>query len=356
MSVVHSHVCASCAIILADTHNQRMDFWKTMTKPTKKPLHLVTLGETMIRHFTRHHHRLEQCADLGFSIAGSESNLAVAASRLGLSCGWISKLVDNPLGRKIEREISVHGVDLSRVVWTDKGRVGVFYIEFGSVPRPTQVTYDRKGSVASTLRSDEVDWGYVRSAQWFHTTGITCALSNACLESVRAGIREAHKGSTKVSLDLNYRAKLWSTARCRKVMSTILPDLDLLIAGSDDIRIVFGFAGTGDEQAVTIQEKFGTKTVLVPCGSKGAVVRDEDGNSHEISFDRFAVKEVDRIGAGDAFAAGFFAGLIEKDIDLGLLYGAATCAWKYSVPGDHALLSREEMLEVVQGTTGGVRR
>ena len=327
-----------------------------MPKTKQETFHLVALGETMIRHFTRGFHRLEQCTDLGFSIAGSESNLAVGASRLGLSCGWIGKLVDNPLGRKIEREISVHGVDLSRVVWTDKGRVGAFYIEFGSPPRPTQVTYDRKDSAASTLGPGEVDWDYVRTAEWFHTTGITCALSKTCLDTVREGIREAHRGATRVSLDLNYREKLWTPSRCRGVLATLLPELDLLIAGSDDVRKVFGFGGEGADQAGKIQDRFGTKRVLVTCGGQGAVARDEKGSVHGISFERFPVREVDRIGSGDVFAAGFFAGLIERDVDLGLLYGAATCAWKYSVPGDHALISREEMLEVARGGQSVLRR
>ena len=110
-----------------------------ITGPGSRRFDLITLGETMIRHYTRFFHRIEQSVDLGFSTAGSESNLAIAASRLGLSTGWIGKLVDNPLGRKIEREIAVHGVDVSRVIWTPRGRVGVFYIEFGSPPRATDV-------------------------------------------------------------------------------------------------------------------------------------------------------------------------------------------------------------------------
>jgi len=326
-----------------------------MTIPKRKSLDIVALGETMIRHFTRNHHRLEQCADLGFSIAGSESNLLVAASRLGLSCGWVSKLVDNPLGRKIEREIAAQGVDLSRVVWTDQGRVGTFYIEFGSAPRPTQVTYDRKGSAASTLAPEEVDWDYVRSARWFHTTGITCALSKSCLATVHAGLAEARRGGTKVSLDLNYREKLWTPSQCRKTLAPILPQLDLLISGAEDLARVFGLKGELADLAQTAKTEFGVPVVVV-CGVSGASAADEKGKVHEISFDEFPITEVDRIGAGDAFAAGFFAGVIEKDLDLGLRYGAATCALKFSIPGDLALVSREEMLEVAQGSTQRLKR
>jgi len=299
---------------------------------------------------------LEQCTDLGFSIAGSESNVAIAASRLGLKTAWISKLVNSPLGEKIAREIGVHGVVIDHIIWTDHGRVGTFYIEFGSQPRSTQVTYDRERSAASTLKPSEVGWEIVRSAKWFHTTGITCALSKTCLETVQTGIEEAHQGETRVSLDLNYRAKLWSPAKCRKTISELLPKVDLFIAGQEDLARVFGLEGSGAKQAASIQEKFGTANILVTCGGSGAIVRQISGEVHEVSFAQFPVKEVDRIGTGDAFAAGFFAGLIEEGIGHGLLYGAATCALKYSIPGDHALVSRQEMLEVVRGSQGGVRR
>jgi 2-dehydro-3-deoxygluconokinase len=322
----------------------------------KKTFDLVTLGETMIRHFTRDLHRLEQCIDLGFSTAGSESNVAIAASRLGLRCGWISKLVDNPLGRKIEREIRVHGVDVSQVVWTNRGRVGSFYIEFGSPPRPTHVIYDRKGSAASTLRPSEVDWRVVGSARWFHSTGITCALSASCLEAVRRGIFEAHQGSALASLELNYRGKLWTPARCRKTVSQLLPDLDLFIATSEDIKRVFGFSGSGSDQAARIQSEFGPAKVLLTCGSHGAICLDLDTGLHELSFERFPIQVVDRIGAGDAFTAGFFTGLLEDGIDTGLLYGAAACALKYAISGDLALISREEMLEVAHGRGNSLRR
>ncbi len=317
---------------------------------------LVSLGETMIRHFTRGFHRLEQCADLGFSIAGSESNVAVAASRLGLRCGWISKLTDNSLGKKIEREIAVHGVDVSRVVWTPEGRIGTFYIEFGSPPRPTRVLYDRKGSAASRLCAHEVDWDYVRSARWFHTTGITCALSRECLRTVQEGIRQAHAGSTLFSLELNYREALWTTRQCRRVISTLLPGPDLFIATSEDMDRVFGFTGTGPEQAARIKQEFGIGMILLTCGAQGAVCLDRTSGLHELSFDRFPITVVDRIGAGDAFTAGFFAGMLESDIDTGLLYGAASCALKYSIPGDLALISRKEMLEVAEGKAGKLRR
>ena len=325
-------------------------------KKQEQELDIVTLGETMIRHFTRHQERLEQSRDLGFSVAGAESNVAIAAARVGLKTGWIGKLVKNPLGEKVEREIGVHGVDTSRVVWSEKGRIGSFYIEFGEIPRGTQVIYDRERSAASTLNPEEVDWDFVRSAKWFHTTGITPALSKSCLETVRSGIEEAHRGDAKVSMDLNYRSKLWTPARCRKTVSSLLPKVDLLISSFDDLLTVFELKGSARSQARQLQEVYGPANVLITCGSEGALLRDSDGEVHEISFDLFPVKPVDRIGTGDAFAAGFLTGLIEEGIEKGLLYGAGLCALKYSIPGDHALTTREELLSVVAGKRESLNR
>lgn len=317
---------------------------------------LVALGETMIRHYSRAAMRLEQCTDLGFSIAGSESNLAIAASRLGLRCAWISKLPQNPLGEKIAREIHVHGVDLSQVTWTEEGRVGVFYIEFGSPPRPTQILYDRKGSAASTLSPEDIDWNFIRRSKWFHTTGITCALSASCLETVKTALQEAHRGQTQVSLEVNYREKLWSTETCRQTLEPLLGNVDLLVTSTEDACRVFRIEGEGVQQAALFRERYPVRRLLMTCGSRGALFIDQDGSIEELSFDRFPVTVVDRIGTGDAFTAGFFVGWLEKDAATGLLYGAATCALKYSIPGDHALVSRQEMLAVAAGDKGGIRR
>ena len=136
----------------------------------------------------------------------------------------------------------------------------------------------------------------------------------------------------------------------------MLPEIDLFIAASKDVGRVFGFTGTGREQAEKVRDEWSVPRILLTCGSQGALFLDQESGLHEISFEHFPVTVVDRIGAGDAFTAGFFAGFLEKDIDTGLLYGAATCALKYSIPGDLALISREEMLQVAEGKGGSLRR
>jgi 2-dehydro-3-deoxygluconokinase len=293
---------------------------------------------------------------LGFAIAGSESNVAIAAARVGLRCGWISRLVENPLGRKIEQELRAQGVDVSRVQWTSQGRVGCFYIEFGSPPRPTNIYYDRQGSAASQLTPDMLDWDYLGSATWFHTSSITCALSKSCQATVHQAFQEAHQRATQVSFELNYREKLWSPRQCRKTLEPLLGKCDLFIATAEDITRVFDWKGTPLNQLERLETHFRIPLMLLTAGSLGAWALDKETGIHELPFDRFPVTPIDRIGTGDAFTAGFLVGLIEKDIETGLLYGAACCALKYSIPGDLTLITREEMVMVAEGKGGGVRR
>src|SRR5437763_374269 len=138
---------------------------------------VVTFGETMIRLSPPGHQRLESTDMLECRVGGSESNTAIALARLGHSVSWWSKLPDNPLGRKVEAAVRRWGVDTSQILWSETGRAGIYFIEFGSPPRPHHVHYDRSHSAISTMRPDEVDWPRVHSARHLHVTGITAALS-----------------------------------------------------------------------------------------------------------------------------------------------------------------------------------
>ena len=137
---------------------------------------VVTLGETMLRLSPANVSSLEEAQQLQVDVAGAESNVAVGLARMGLSSGWISKLVDNAVGRLIARRIGWHGVDISRVVWAEQGRNGLYYLEPGIEPRPTKLIYDRAGSAFTTLQFDQLDWAYITGAKLIHLSGITPAL------------------------------------------------------------------------------------------------------------------------------------------------------------------------------------
>src|SRR5215207_6543836 len=134
--------------------------------------------------------RLEIATILDIQVGGSESNTAIALSRLGQRVAWWSRLPDNPLGKHVANTLRVHGVDVSSVAWGGD-RLGTYFVEFGSPPRPTQVVYDRAASSASDMQPDHFDWSLVGKSRWLHLTGITPALSASCLATVRRAIQEA---------------------------------------------------------------------------------------------------------------------------------------------------------------------
>src|SRR5438445_13067239 len=122
----------------------------------------------------------EQAPQLDVHVAGAQSNVAIALCRLGTTAGWISRLVDTPLGRRIVNELRGHGVDVSRVLWAPDGRIGIYFLEQGIPPRQHRIIYDRAQSAMALLDPNDVDWGLVRSARLLNLTGIRPTLSAAC--------------------------------------------------------------------------------------------------------------------------------------------------------------------------------
>jgi 2-dehydro-3-deoxygluconokinase len=143
-------------------------------------LDVVTFGEAMIRLAPPHFERLEQTTSLDVQIGGGELNVAVGVSRLGLRSAWVSRLPKNSLGRLMQNRVRQAGVDASHLVWADDGRMGLYFVEFGAAPRASSVLYDRAHSAISAIKPGEVDWKKVfEGARWFHTSGITPALSDS---------------------------------------------------------------------------------------------------------------------------------------------------------------------------------
>lgn len=305
----------------------------------------------MIRFSPFDHQMLEQAQTLNFLTAGAESNVAITLSRLGVSTAWISKLVINALGRKIAQSIQAHGVDTSQVIWTDQGRVGLYFIEPGARPRPTQIIYDRRDSAMSRLTPEEINWECLRGAKLMHLTGITAALSQTCAAVVARAISEARSRKIPVSFDLNYRAKLWSPEEARAGLEPILPAVDVLIAARRDIELLLGLQGPVEDVMRRLQKKYKNKIVLT-IGDQGAWACDG-----ALWYDEaYPVEQIDPIGAGDAFAAGFLYGYLQNDLRRGLAYGNALAALKYTMPGDIPYVSGKDVEELIQGNRPAIRR
>src|SRR5947209_103602 len=194
------------------------------------PYDVITFGEAMVRLSPPNFRRLEQARSLDVLVGGAELNTAVGLARLGRSAAWVSRLTNNPLGRLIANQAREAGVGTEHVLWTEEDRVGVYYLEFGAAPRASSVLYDRKDSAIARIRPGQVAWAQVfAGARWFHVTGITPALSPTAAEATREALREARAAGLRVSIDLNYRIKLWSQQEAGRWMTDLLQYCDVLV-------------------------------------------------------------------------------------------------------------------------------
>jgi 2-dehydro-3-deoxygluconokinase len=244
-------------------------------------------------------------------------------------------------------------VDVSSVVWMPDGRLGTYYVEFGSAPRPTRVVYDRAGTPMTLATPEQFDWDRVCDARVVHLSGITTALSAAAHSLVEAAVAEAKRRGRLVSFDVNYRQRLWSPAEAARSLAAIGPRLDLVIATIEDARDLLGIAGPASESVRRLADALGVPTAVLTCGPDGAVLL-HDGDVH--ARPGATVEPVDRIGAGDAFAAGFLAGWLEGSPVAGLERGLAMSALKMTLRGDLFRFSAEDVDELLAGALREVRR
>lgn len=323
---------------------------------------VVTFGEAMIRYTPPDYQRLEQATTLNVTVGGSELNAAVGLAHLGMQSAWVSKLVDNPLGRMIAGQARLHEVDTGNIIWTNDGRIGTYYVEPGASPRASSVLYDRKYAAITTLTPDEVNWSRVLDGvSLFHVSGITPALSGSCRETTKVAVETARHLNCKVSFDVNYRAKLWKPDQARTAFEQLFDKVDILISTSDDLEIVFGLKGSDEEVAKAMLKLFPFEavvmtvrqapTVLHGFWSSIAVTADNvyRGKSTELEL-------VDRVGSGDAYTAGFIYGYLTKGIQAGIDYGDAMSALKHSIPGDFTWVTRAEIERQIATTTTKIVR
>jgi 2-dehydro-3-deoxygluconokinase len=309
----------------------------------------VSLGETMIRLSPPNFERISQAQSLDIQIGGAESNVAVAMSRLGFKTAWLSRLPDNALGQRVTAELRAHGVNTTGVRFAPNERMGTYFIELAVPPRPNRVVYDRAGSAASKMTLADVDLDILTQTRWLHMTGITPALSSSCLELTIGVIQMARNIGVTVSFDVNYRALLWSPSQAGAALATILPHCDVVFAAHRDAIALLQAPDDASAAATELQNRFGNRIFVLTIGESGAIAQTNTGQLH---IDQpFKVPQiVDRIGAGDAFDAGFIAGqLWDKSVEDSLLCGNALSALKLTMPGDLALVSKDELYALIGG-------
>jgi 2-dehydro-3-deoxygluconokinase len=317
---------------------------------------IVSLGEAMVRLSPPSFRRLEQATSLDVQVGGAELNVAVAGARLGLSTAWLSKLPDNPLGRTVANKAREQGVDVSQVVWTKGQRMGLYFVEFGAQPRASSVLYDRAESAISKMKVGDFDWPAIFSrARLFHLSGITPALSGTCADATLQAAQAASAAGCVVSVDVNYRAKLWSEAEANRVMTALMEYTEVLITTEEDTKRVFGIeAADYRDVARELKSRFGLKAVAITLRETPSVWRNR-WSAFAVAGDQvyeaptYEVEVVDRLGAGDSFTAGFLWGYLQDDVAKGVAYGTAFSALKHSAPGDFHWGTLAEVDALVEG-------
>jgi 2-dehydro-3-deoxygluconokinase len=320
-----------------------------MSKPTRTPrFDFVSLGESMLRLSVPTGRRLDDTRVLDMELAGAESNVSVALARLGWRTGWVSRMPDHALSQAILRALRSDGVDVSAVKQVPDERLGTYFIEYATPPRSTQVIYDRADSAASHLTTSDIDWDYLLDTRVLHLTGITAALSENCYTLLMEAIRRAHSAGVMVSFDVNYRAKLWAAATAGEKLRPLIAEADLLLCKGADATALFGCQGEPRRLMTELQALTRAPAIFCTFGDKGAALLS---GSEYVSQPALPVQIVDRIGSGDAFAAGALDGWLSGDSSMedisalreGLHRGIALAAIALSQFGDRVLSSRAEL-------------
>jgi len=313
----------------------------------------VCIGETMVMFGPPPHELIEYCDHFVALLGGAEANVAIGLERLGMHAGWVGKLPQNALGRKLVNETRSFGVDTSAVVWSETGRVGTFFVEWGAAPRPLVTIYDRAGSAATTLRAEELDWDHILSADWVVLTGITPALSDTCRATTLDVARRAREAGVRVAFDVNYRSLLWSRDAAREAYRELLPHVDLLVATEPDVEIVLGRRLERQDALHALADCCGATAIAMTLGPEGALGFDRGTHYRAGGYD---VQCVNRLGAGDAFVAGMIYGYTQWGLQQGLVYGIAMAALKMTIPQNIPLVSKVDVERLVAGRNSDVIR
>jgi len=314
---------------------------------------LVTFGETMLRLSPPGDERVETADQYDVDVAGAESNVAVAAQRLGLDAAWLSKVPDSPVGRRVTSELRQHGVTVD-VARTADGRLGTYYLETGDVPRGNNVIYDRANAAVTTATPDELSTERIRDATAFHTTGITPGLSETLFETTRELLSLAREAGTTTTFDLNYRSKVWSPEDARSAVEALFPYVDVLVTARRDAERVLGREGDAEASARGLQTEFDFDVTVVTRGNDGALAAVGDDVYEQATFE---ATDDHPVGTGDSFVGGFLSRYVDgADVPTALEYGAATAAVKRSIPGDIAVVTPDEVEAVIDGATAAISR
>ncbi len=333
---------------------------------------VVTLGEIMIRLSTPDFKRFVQSDTLDVTYGGGEANVAAALCNYGLNGAFVTKVPDNAIGQSAINHLRRYGVDTQFIV-RGGDRLGIYFLETGASMRASQVIYDRSGAAIADVNASEFDFDKIlEGASWFHTTGITPALSDKAAMLAETALKAARSKGITTSIDLNYRKKLWSKEKAREVMTRLCQYVDVCIGNEEDADTTLGFKAKDTDVTKgelnlegfkdvfkQMKAKFGFKYIASSlreshsASDNGWSALVYDGNDF-YHTKKYEVRIVDRVGSGDSFASGFIYGLITgMPLAQAAEFGVAASALKHTIPGDlnHATLN--EVKELMKGDGSG---
>jgi 2-dehydro-3-deoxygluconokinase len=326
---------------------------------------VVCFGELLLRLTAPGRELLLQNGRLDVHVGGAEANVAVGLANLGHETAMVSRVPENPLGDAAVGYLRRYGVSADGVTRGD-GRMGLYFLSVGAGLRPSSIVYDREGSSFADAIKDDFDWDrLLDGAELLHLSGITPALGQRSAEAALACADAARARGIRISFDGNYRAQLWQRwdSDPKAVLSSLVGKADVLFGNHRDISLLLGKEFSGDAEhrrREAAEAAFGAYPNLQFIGSTARHVEDADRHriaarvdSREGGFqtDEIVVAGiVDRIGAGDAFAAGVLHGLIaEAGLEQTARYGLALACLKHSLPGDASLFTQADIDAVLAG-------
>ena len=333
---------------------------------------IVTLGEIMLRLSPAGNYRFVQSESFQIFPGGGEANVAVSLANYGHTACFVSKLPSHEIGQIAVNALRRYGV---KTEYISRGgdRVGLYYAETGASMRPSKVIYDRAHSAIAEADISDFDFDKImEDADWFHWSGITPAISDKAAEIVRVACEAAKRHGVTVSVDLNFRKKLWTSEKAISVMRPLMQYVDVCIGNEEDANMCLGYKPDADvEGGKTDAEGYYAifKGMMKEFGFKYVVstLRESYSASHNgwkaLIYDGKTFYEskhydinpiIDRVGGGDSFSAGLIHGLLSyKDQAKALEFAVAASALKHTIPGDFNLVSTSEVESLAKGNANG---
>ena len=333
---------------------------------------VVTLGEIMLRLSTPGYERFIQSDSFDVTYGGGEANVAVSLAHYGLDAYFVSKLPKHEIGQSAVNHLRRYGVKTDYIV-RGGDRVGIYFLESGASMRPSKVIYDRARSAIAEAEASEFNFDEIfKDADWFHFSGITPALGDKAIKLTEEALKAAKRHNVTVSVDLNYRKKLWTPEKAQLVMTNLMKYVDVCIGNEEDAELTLGFkpkntdVTSGELELESYKnifkqmvDKFNFKYVVSSLRESysasdngwSACIYDGREFYHSKKYD---IRIVDRVGGGDSFASGLIYGLlVGKNFKDALEFGVAASALKHTILGDFNMVSIEEVEKLVQGDGSG---